>query len=164
MKEDGQAHALAIGVHRDIVRIHTPAPLINRGQFEPLGAVYLMLIPKLLQGVHILGVDGSEIDILFRAVSYTHLDVYKRQRYPHSGKEDLARMIRDYLKAHFTEDVTLSAISEQFSLSPPYIVTLFKKQYGTTVVEYLTDLRIDYACEALKNSAVAAAEIGSAVG
>ena len=109
--------------------------------------------------------DMASSDQLVAGIMELIGEVYSQNnRYPHSGKEDLARMIRDYLKAHFTEDVTLSAISEQFSLSPPYIVTLFKKQYGTTVVEYLTDLRIEYACEALKNSAVAAAEIGSAVG
>lgn len=109
--------------------------------------------------------DIASLDQLISGIVQLIHEVYRQNNlYPSSGREDLAQMIHDYLKAHFAEDITLNTISRQFALSPPYIVTLFKKQYGTTVVEYLTDLRIDYACRALKHSDVAAAEIGSAAG
>lgn len=109
--------------------------------------------------------DVASLDQLISGIVQLIHEVYRQNSlYPSSGREDLAQMIHDYLKAHFAEDITLNTISRQFALSPPYIVTLFKKQYGTTVVEYLTDLRIDYACQALKHSDVAAAEIGSAAG
>ena len=53
-----------------------------------------------------------------------------------------ASAIKQYLEGHFAESITLAQLAEQAHLSVPHFCREFKKMFGMTVVEYLTQIRM----------------------
>lgn len=77
---------------------------------------------------------------------------------------ELIDRVRDYIQAHFAENLTLSVLSELFYVSPVYLSRLFKRKTGTNFVEYLTDLRIRKAKEYLKDPRLKVYHVAEMVG
>ena len=69
-----------------------------------------------------------------------------------------------YVDDHFRENVTLEYLSRQFNISLSYLCRCFKQETGVTFMEYLTNKRMDYACEMLKRTNLNVAEIGAMAG
>ena len=68
-----------------------------------------------------------------------------------SGSEkDISKELVDYIHAHYSEDISLSDIGENFNLSQTYVSTLFKEATGENFKEYLSRYRIKTAKEILK--------------
>lgn len=71
---------------------------------------------------------------------------------------------KDYIHNHYTENLTLHSLAEQFHLNPRYFSTIFRKAEGKGPIEYLTEIRISHAQQLLKTTTLTAAEIASSVG
>lgn len=77
----------------------------------------------------------------------------------------IIREAKDYIGEHFgNSEFSLNRIAEYIGMSPSYFSSIFKQGTGQTLVEYLTRVRIDKACELLKCTNLRAAEIGEQVG
>lgn len=72
--------------------------------------------------------------------------------------------ITGYINNHYQEDMTLTAICEQFFISPYYFSRTFKKTTGFTFIEYLNGVRIKEAQKLLLKTAMSIADISEAVG
>ena len=72
--------------------------------------------------------------------------------------------IQAYIQEHFTEDLSLNRISEQFYLNPVYISQLFKKKTGVGYKDYMTGLRIQRAKRLLEETDLRVYEICEMVG
>ncbi len=72
--------------------------------------------------------------------------------------------IRDYLHAHFEEEISLTVLSEKFHFSPQYISKKFKETCHSTIITYVTELRIGKAKTLLRNTQLSVSEIASQVG
>ncbi|AJY74210.1 response regulator transcription factor [Paenibacillus beijingensis] len=72
--------------------------------------------------------------------------------------------IRQYILEHFQEDLSLSTLSERFHFSPQYIAKKFKELYHTTVMTYLTELRVEKAGSLLAHTDMPVAEMASVLG
>ncbi|MFC5471821.1 helix-turn-helix domain-containing protein [Cohnella suwonensis] len=79
-------------------------------------------------------------------------------------KNRLIGPIQDYIKMHFQEDVSIHDISAKFSINPNYFSQLFKKEVGLTFTEYVTTLRVQHACELLRQTDLSIAEIAEKAG
>lgn len=55
------------------------------------------------------------------------------------------KTIKQYISDNISKNINLDSISRFVHLAPQYICTLFKRQTGLTVVEYITNQRIDLA-------------------
>jgi two-component system response regulator YesN len=55
------------------------------------------------------------------------------------------RPIRRYLETHYQDEITLDGLSKDFAISKEYLCSIFKKENGCTVTEYLTRIRLDKA-------------------
>jgi AraC-like DNA-binding protein len=55
------------------------------------------------------------------------------------------RLVRDYLKSHYAENVSLSQLTSLTNLSPFYLLRVFHNHAGFPPHEYQTQLRIDHA-------------------
>lgn len=62
-----------------------------------------------------------------------------------ADSEDFLSGIVRYLEEHMAEPVTLTQICQHFSISQTYISRLFRKHYHSSVIEYLTGLRMESA-------------------
>ena len=58
--------------------------------------------------------------------------------------------IRDYLDTHYTEKVSLDALSDRFFISKFYLTRVFKEQYGVSINTYVQNLRITKAKQMLR--------------
>lgn len=50
--------------------------------------------------------------------------------------------VEQYLKKNFRETITLHSLSQEFRLVPNYLSVVFKREIGTTPIEYLMEYRI----------------------
>lgn len=72
--------------------------------------------------------------------------------------------ILDYIKNHYTEDISLYTAAEYVHMNHIYISRLFKKELGETFLETLTKIRLKKACELLSNYEYKIYEVASMVG
>ena len=59
--------------------------------------------------------------------------------------------VQDYLIEHLTEDNSIESLAEMVAMSPRNLSRVFKEKTGTTVLEYLTQLRVEKATTLLNN-------------
>ena len=72
--------------------------------------------------------------------------------------------IKEFISAHYMENITLEEVAEQVRLSPAYVSSVFKKETGENFNSYLTNIRLEKAKELFKTANVTVAEAGEAVG
>ena len=72
--------------------------------------------------------------------------------------------IEQYLRQHRNQNITSADICEAFSCSRSYMSTVFNKQYGKTIREYINELRLKDAKSLLKYSELNITEIAFSVG
>lgn len=82
-----------------------------------------------------------------------------------SAENTTIRMIKDYIGAHYTEPaLSVKTISDYVNLSVPYACTIFKKETGDTLNQYITDFRVRKAKQLLKDPRNKVSDISAMVG
>ncbi len=61
-------------------------------------------------------------------------------------------MITEYLKDHYTEDITLEKLAQIFGYSPAYLSRMFMKYAGINYKDYLRGVRMEHAKKDLEES------------
>ena len=61
----------------------------------------------------------------------------------------LVSSIKDYILAHYPEDISLKFLSAKFNLSQGYLGAIFKDTLGISVFEYINQVRLDAAAKML---------------
>jgi two-component system response regulator YesN len=62
---------------------------------------------------------------------------------------DVMIQIKQYIREHAHEDISLEIISEMVQLSPFYVSKMFKEQFSTNYIDFLTECRIEKAKDLL---------------
>jgi two-component system response regulator YesN len=65
---------------------------------------------------------------------------------------DMIRKTREFIRANYKKKIKLIDISKAIYLSPYYLSHIFKKETGSTLLEYLTKVRIEEAKRLLENT------------
>ena len=91
-------------------------------------------------------------------------ELIKQEYKPKQSAADLMDDAISYIKNHFEQDLGIEQVSEQVGLSVSYFSHLFKQRTGVTFLEYLTNVRVDYACLLLENLELKTYEIALKVG
>ncbi len=68
-----------------------------------------------------------------------------REQKKHAVSLTVLETVNDYIRAHYTEPISLETIALACGLSPYYFAHLFKESTGTTFFHYLTVYRCDKA-------------------
>lgn len=108
----------------------------------------------------VLSLIFGECDSILK--SFDHQDVVKK-----STKVELYKRLsiaRDYIQAHFTEDVNLNELSKVACLSPYHFHRAFKQTFGITPKKFVTGLRIERAKWLLLNRPMSVQMVCHAVG
>ena len=79
------------------------------------------------------------------------------------GRQSLLH-IREYIRDHLSEKITLDMLSERFYMNKYYLTRLFRREYGMTINDYLLQIRISHAKELLRFSQLSVEEVGESCG
>lgn len=77
---------------------------------------------------------------------------------------DLAEWVKRYIGEHYQETCTVEEMAQIVNLSPNYLRKKYKESTGQTILEYLTDVRLQTAADLLKQSRMKVKEISLRVG
>ncbi|TLS49106.1 response regulator [Paenibacillus antri] len=72
--------------------------------------------------------------------------------------------VKHYIADHLNEDITLSSLAERFHFSPQYLSKRFKEMYNVTVINYLTQSRMEKAAALLRHTELPVQDIARTVG
>lgn len=74
------------------------------------------------------------------------------------------RRVRDYLHAHYAQDIALAELAALVDLSPYHFTRMFKQSVGVPPFVYLRRIRVEQACMLLERSDLSVIEIALTVG
>ena len=78
--------------------------------------------------------------------------------------QGVLRDVEKEIRAHFAENISLREMSQKFFINSAYLGQIFKKKYGQSFKDYLTDVRIKEAAKMLsttdKKIIIIAEEVG----
>lgn len=69
--------------------------------------------------------------------------------YLNADKRDLAGNVRSYVRLHYGEPLNLDLLCREFYCSRATLTSAFRKTYGQSIVEYLTQVRMEAGMELL---------------
>jgi two-component system response regulator YesN len=88
---------------------------------------------------------------------------HEYEHFSNHGNE-LVSKAKDYIQAHYNKQITLESICAHISISKNYFSSLFKKETGMNVWDYLTIVRIEYAKKLLVKTTLKNYEIAEQIG
>lgn len=86
------------------------------------------------------------------------------QNYSLQGYSPLIRKVINYIDGNLSETFSLKHLSDMFSVNSSYLSTLFKKEMGLTVTDYINQQKIRYAVMLLNRTDSQIQNIASQVG
>lgn len=86
------------------------------------------------------------------------------KRYSRKNFSTLVRKCLDYMDFHFQETVSLHTLAQMFNVSNGHLSTLFHKEVGIPLTDYLNQNRVQYAKTLLETSELSMQEISSVCG
>lgn len=88
----------------------------------------------------------------------------KKEYKPSQSAADMMEEALDYIRNNFQTNLGVEQTAEQVGLSVSYFSLLFKQKTGLTFLDYLTNVRMEYACLFLQNTDLKTYEIAEKVG
>ena len=68
------------------------------------------------------------------------------------------------IEGNLSSDLSLARLARELNVNSSYLSTLFKKETGSTVTDYITDRRISHAKHLLKSSRLQVQTVGQLCG
>lgn len=81
-----------------------------------------------------------------------------------SAEMRIVQRIKAFMQEHLAEDLSLRRVAEHVYLSPVYVSRLFKQATGENFIDALKRMRVDKACQLLRNPDMRVYEIAQATG
>lgn len=78
--------------------------------------------------------------------AFEKMKMLKQNRY----NIDAMKSVLIYIEEHFTEPVDIGEVSKALHISRSHISHIFRDKLDTTFMKYITEKRLDFACELLK--------------
>ncbi|REE69693.1 two-component system response regulator YesN [Paenibacillus taihuensis] len=72
--------------------------------------------------------------------------------------------VADFLRRHYKETFTIKEIADRFYINPVYLGQSFSRKYGTGILDFIHDLRIEKAQQRLRETNDASCAIAEALG
>lgn len=77
---------------------------------------------------------------------------------------DLAQTVRDYIIEHVQEELVVEQLAQMIHVSQNHLARCFKKKYGKTVLEFISDYRLSMAEKLLRDTGLTVTMISAKVG
>lgn len=154
------------------VKIAVPA----KGRGFPSEYLYLPQIdnPALLEDIRLLSEVGTALTPPEQAIynlratatllSLVHLACTRWKRQSSSRATRYVAQAEQYIRKHFAELDSLKNVAEAVGVSPDYLRHQFRLQRGKSLIQYLTELRVDRAKTLLVHSRLPLKQIATLSG
>lgn len=76
----------------------------------------------------------------------------------------LIRKALNYIREHYAEDIQLTKLANELFVSPNYLSRLFRQETGLSFVDHLSRVRLEKACDLLREGVLKIYQVGEAVG
>ena len=158
-----EARCLVVALReRDLTLIGESAralgrPLYVRGAGVAALALRVRRELRSADAVTPLLVEGLMLELLALAVR----DALKDE---HGSPPAWLPRAREYLHAHFSEQVSLRQLGEVVGVHPAHLSRMFRRHYASAVGEYVRGLRLDQSARELADPEKTLAEIAAAAG
>lgn len=116
----------------------------NENAKELSGTIEKLLRCSLDPAYNAILMEQYSLSILFQLITHYSSNIFANDEAAVRKQEILS-----YLDAHFSEDLTLEDIAQEFGLTPPYFSRYFARTVGVTFLKYLNQLRVRYAVDDL---------------
>ena len=73
-------------------------------------------------------------------------------------------MVRSIIEQQYDRTLSLTGLAEQVYLNPSYLSRLFRRETGTTLIQYLNQVRMTHACGLLASSNMKISDIAIRTG
>lgn len=111
---------------------------------------------------HISSHPANALDIESRAVELAFSIVKFSARMPRDLRS--LQRAREYIHAHFAENLTLAQVAHAAGVHPVYLGQVFRQEFGETLGEYLNRIRVRVAAGLLANSDLALSAVALDLG
>lgn len=93
-------------------------------------------------------------------------ETFARETLPENKKqtEDVVNQVKKYIVEHLDGDTSLYNLAEQVHFSQEYLLRIFKKKEGITILQYINDLKLTAAKQMLTDSELQVKEIANRLG
>lgn len=98
---------------------------------------------------------SEEINTLYKTETFKDMKLYVMSYYrklsdlisknQRKNEDKIVYHIKKIIKNRFAEELTISQIAEEVYLTPTYICSIFKQETGETILEYITNIRMEQA-------------------
>lgn len=92
--------------------------------------------------------DSESVRKLLREMVEAYCTLIRQQS--RLRNSNLIRSCLEYMDSYYSEPLTLAGEAHRLSVSPSYLSARFVKETGMTFIEYLTHIRLRYACQLLE--------------
>ncbi|MFD0678239.1 MULTISPECIES: response regulator [unclassified Paenibacillus] len=86
------------------------------------------------------------------------------KQYMQLGTKNIVGEAKAFIQQQLLQQVGLSEVADHVGVSPNYLSSLFKRETGTTFVEYITDLKLEKAKVWLEDAGIPIYEIAERLG
>lgn len=117
--------------------------------------------------------SGSNAEIILNLLSKTNDNIHRyfidaidkiAENMEVSNTKIQISEVIDYINTHFTEDLYLEILAQQYNTTPKYLSKRIKQHLNVSFKDYLANLRIDYAKELLKTTDIKIADLAEKAG
>ena len=143
--------------------------------------IYRNVVTLFFTGAQVLGLEEDEntshekligrfeyfysITAAFNYLSDTFMNLLRRCREEQESRSTKpVRVAQLYIEEHYMEPLTLEEIAQEIGFNDSYLSSIFKKQVGKSVIDYLTNVRIQHAKELLIDPERSVEDISDEVG
>ncbi len=86
--------------------------------------------------------------------------------YAHTGsmKEYYVKKAIEYIEKNYSAKMSVAELAHHLALDRSYLGSVFKKQLGSSLQDFLINYRMDKACELMKNASLSIGDISRSVG
>lgn len=141
-------------------RLHSLS--ITHFQVDLVQVIHLFLKSKELLSNKLFHEDSYHLLSHIARTSYQAMELYLQymtntlETYLEATFSDKSEVesIKKYIDQHFTEEISLSMLSDIFYMNSDYASKLFKKEYGISIKNYIINKRIEAAKELLSSTSL----------
>ena len=108
------------------------------------------------------------------SINWGNLNFSMRSESPHekqiqelnrlSGKRNVEREVKQYIKEHLADDLNVTMIAEVMHFNPQYLTRTFKAETGSGILEYITHERLEAAKSLLLQTNISIKDVAAMVG